>query len=217
MIPRFQGLVTVNFIQKDYSLQNRTFDDCFFRNISTLNYSICDRNEDLHNITNMILRQSSDCFVQYNENEIFKRLISNYLKLFVNKNFFVSLFSLVFSQTIEIMYFRKKKTTRLSVENKTLLSLLMNVTLLGQISHSNTSRPTVKVTSCEILLKVVSHWGRSLCICQKQQLCFELVLKTNYLVVSESFFLYNCQPSDHYFQLKNVKIYQGFFCRYFYK
>ena len=154
MIPRFQGLVTVNFIQKDYSLQNRTFDDCFFRNISTLNYSICDRNEDLYNITNMILRQSSDCFVQYNENEIFKRLISNYLKLFVNKNFFVSLFSLVFSQTIEIMYFRKKKTTRLPVENKTLLSLLMNVTLLGQISHSNTSRPTVKVTSCEILLKV---------------------------------------------------------------
>lgn len=102
----------------------------------------------------MILRQSSDCFVQYKENEIFKRLVSNYLKLFVNKNFFVSLFSVVFSRAIEIMYFRKKKTTRLPVENKTLLSLRRNVILLGQISHGNTSRPTVKVTSCEILLKV---------------------------------------------------------------
>ena len=79
----------------------------------------------------MILRQSSDCFVQYKENEIFKRLVSNYLKLFVNKNFFVFLFSVVFSRAIEIMYFRKKKTTRLPVENKTLLSLRMNVILLG--------------------------------------------------------------------------------------
>ena len=132
MIPRSCGLVIVNFIQKDYSSQNETFGDwLFFRKISTLNYFICHENEDLYNITNTILRQSSDCFVQYNKNVIFKWLISNYTTLFVNKKLLVSLFSLVFCWIITITYFRKKKTIHLPVKNKTSLSLNTNVIMLG--------------------------------------------------------------------------------------